>query len=258
MHGPEITMSSQAQPVTPHRSPRTASRTTLQPVLQVMVEHASPETLYPTAPKVRFRPLMSVKRAIDIVGSLTLLVLLFPILVLIALAILCEGRPVFFRGARVGRGGRIFNVLKFRTMVGGAESLLEQHLASNPAASDEWHRSWKLRRDPRVTRLGQILRISSADELPQLVNVLLGDMSLVGPRPVTPNELHQHYGADEYFYLQFRPGITGLWQISGRNECSYAERVSLDVKYVQNWSLRRDVLILLRTFPAVVSGRGAY
>lgn len=250
-------MRSQAQPMTPERSPRAAFRTAPQPVLQVIIEQASAKSLYLTHRRPKSN-LLTVKRAIDIVGSLILLLLLFPILVFIALAIVCEGRPVIFRSARVARGGRIFNVLKFRTMVSGAESLLEQHLASNPSASEEWHRSWKLRKDPRVTRLGQLLRISSADELPQLVNVLLGDMSLVGPRPVTPNELQQHYGDDKYFYLQFRPGITGLWQISGRNECSYPERVSLDVKYAQNWSLHRDVLILLRTVPAVVSGRGAY
>lgn len=257
MHGLNSTVRSEAQPLTPERPSGTVFPAAARPVLQVVVEHTCGESFRPThqRPKSELR---HVKRAIDMAGSLTLLVLLSPILALISLAIVCEGRPVLFRSARVGRGGRIFNVLKFRTMVTDAEALLERHLASNPAASDEWHRSWKLRKDPRVTRLGQFLRISSADELPQLVNVLLGDMSLVGPRPVTPNELLQHYGDDRHFYLQVRPGITGLWQISGRNECPYPERVSLDANYVQNWSLWGDVLILLRTFPAVVSGRGAY
>lgn len=257
MHAPYSRVRREPQPVTPERPSRTVFTTAARPVLQVMVERASGESFSPTQQRAKSE-LRHVKRAIDIVGALTLLVLLSPMLVLIALAIAWGGKPVFFRSARVGRNGRIFNVLKFRTMVPNAESLLVEHLASNPAASDEWHRSWKLRKDPRVTRLGQFLRISSADELPQLVNVLLGDMSLVGPRPVTPNELHQHYRDDQCYYLQVRPGITGLWQISGRNECPYPQRVSLDVKYVQNWSLRGDVLILLRTFPAIVSGRGAY
>jgi lipopolysaccharide/colanic/teichoic acid biosynthesis glycosyltransferase len=187
-----------------------------------------------------------------------LLLILSPVLLLLALAVRLDGGPALYRHTRVGINGRPFGCLKYRTMADGADRLLASHLAANPIAAAEWAAQRKLTNDPRITRLGALLRKTSLDELPQLLNVLRGQMSLVGPRPVVHEELVQHYGvAGRIAYATARPGITGLWQISGRSDTSYMERVTLDITYVHTWSLLLDLKILLLTVPAVLARRGA-
>jgi exopolysaccharide production protein ExoY len=187
-----------------------------------------------------------------------LLLLLFaPLMIVCALLIWQrDGAPVFFAHYRVGLNGRLFRCLKFRTMLRNAEQVLGELLASDAQAREEWAREQKLESDPRITPIGHFLRRTSLDELPQLINVLRGEMSLVGPRPITVAELTK-YGAVRWHYLCVRPGITGLWQVSGRNDVSYPERVALDRRYVESRSLRMDVAILLRTIKVVVARDGA-
>src|SRR5689334_1027764 len=187
------------------------------------------------------------KRALDVAGAGALLLLGAPVFLLLALLVRADGGPAFYAHERVGRGGRRFGCLKFRSMVVDSAARLEALLASDPAARAEWEATRKLRHDPRITWVGRFLRATSLDELPQLINVLRGDMSLVGPRPVVAAELANHYGAAAEHYLAVRPGITGLWQVSGRSDTSYAQRVALDVRYASNPSLLEDVRILLRT-----------
>ncbi|MEL6643462.1 MAG: sugar transferase [Pseudomonadota bacterium] len=199
-----------------------------------------------------------VKRAVDIVCAATILIVLSPLLLFTAAAIRLSGAgPAFYGHERVGLGGQTFRCLKFRTMHLDGDRILRDHLARCPDANKEWHDTRKLRQDPRVTPLGRVLREYSVDELPQLVNVLRGDMSLVGPRPVVAAELSR-YGAAARHYVTARPGITGLWQVSGRSDVGYAERVAYDVRYVTGWSLLGDVVILLRTLPAVLGAKGSY
>lgn len=196
------------------------------------------------------------KRILDILLASFLLFLTFPLLLGIALLVATDGGPVLFRHRRIGRHGVSFSCLKFRTMILGAEECLTEYLSYHPEAQAEWERDRKLAFDPRVTKIGRFLRLSSLDELPQLLNVLRGEMSIVGPRPVTQEELAQ-YGGVASLYRSVRPGITGLWQISGRNDITYAARVGLDERYVRNWSLALDLSILLRTPAVVLVRRGA-
>ena len=207
------------------------------------------------------QPLISAgaKRCIDLVVALLLIAIISPILLLLWIAVRADGGPAVFRHERIGKGGRAFPCLKFRSMTIRSEEVLDRHLASDPAAREEWERSRKLRADPRVTRIGRILRKYSLDELPQLVNVLRGDMSLVGPRPVVQSELDLFYGAEGLAcYLSVRPGLTGLWQVTGRSNTDYQRRVELDTHYVRNVSATSDALILIRTVGVVFSQRGAY
>jgi lipopolysaccharide/colanic/teichoic acid biosynthesis glycosyltransferase len=187
-----------------------------------------------------------------------LLLLLFaPLMLWVAWRIWrVDGAPVLYGGWRIGRGGRLFRCLKFRTMVLDAQPALERLLREDPAARAQWEREQKLDDDPRVTPVGAFLRRSSLDELPQLFNVLCGDMALVGPRPITVPEL-ERYGAARWHYLNVRPGMTGLWQVSGRSDVSYGQRVQLDRRYVEHCSLVGDVRILLRTVKVVLGGDGA-
>ncbi len=198
------------------------------------------------------------KRGMDLTVTLLVLLAVLPVLGVIALALKLEGGPVMYGHRRIGRGGRSFACLKFRSMVPNAGEVLARLLAEDPEAARSWAESRKLPRDPRVTRLGAFLRATSLDELPQLFNVLRGEMSLVGPRPVVAQELEEHYGEAAETYKKVRPGITGLWQVSGRSDTSYSERVALDCRYVQNASVGEDLRILLRTVPAVLLRRGAY
>jgi lipopolysaccharide/colanic/teichoic acid biosynthesis glycosyltransferase len=200
----------------------------------------------------------AVKRAIDIVGATALLLLVLPACALLVPLVRADGGPAFYSHPRIGRGGRAFGCLKFRTMVPDADRRLSELLETDPEARAEWETTRKLRRDPRVTRLGRFLRSSSLDELPQLLNVVRGDMSLVGPRPVTRSELANFYGpAAAALYVTVRPGITGPWQVSGRSDSSYDRRIALDVAYIRKPSLRADLLILLRTVRAVLIRDGA-
>jgi len=199
------------------------------------------------------------KRAMDLLLASALLVPLVPILTFIALLLrITDGPQVLVRHPRVGRNGKLFPCLKFRTMVRDADQVLAVHLEHDEAARREWQVRHKLTNDPRVTRLGHLLRRSSLDELPQILNVLRGEMSLVGPRPVVQAELDEHYrGEAGHLYCSVRPGVTGLWQVSGRSGLAYHERVRLDVEYVRTASLRLDLRILCRTPLVVLRARGA-
>lgn len=197
------------------------------------------------------------KRAGDLLGALLLAVVFSPIFVLAFTAAAINGQKVLFRHQRVGRDGSLFYCLKFQTMVPNAEAVLRHLLAADPELRAEWERDHKLKDDPRVTPLGRFLRATSLDEIPQIWNVFKGDMSLVGPRPVTREELLR-YGRNTVFYEMVRPGITGLWQVSGRNFVEYRRRVAMDVLYVKRQSLVLDTWILLKTVVVVVTGHGAF
>lgn len=199
-----------------------------------------------------------IKRLLDLFLIFFFLPLLLLLWVLIALAIKLDSPgPVFYTQKRVGHGGKDILIWKFRTMVENAEEVLEQYLARYPALRAEWDKNFKLKHDPRITRMGRLLRRTSLDELPQLWNVLCREMSLIGPRPIVAEEIPL-YGDDFDIYKQVVPGMTGLWQISGRNDTTYQERVNLDVYYVQNWSIWLDVHILIHTIVSALQGRGAY
>jgi len=200
----------------------------------------------------------TLKRAMDVIGAGAALLVALPVFLLLMAIVRLDGGPAFYAHQRVGRGGRLFGCLKFRSMVTDSERRLTELLASDPAAKAEWEATRKLKRDPRVTWIGRLLRATSLDELPQLVNVLRGEMSLVGPRPVIAAELAAYYGPAAQHYISVRPGITGPWQISGRSDTTYAQRVALDVGYATRADLWTDVKILLRTPAAVLLRRGAY
>ena len=201
---------------------------------------------------------LRIKRTLDILSAACLLVLLSPLLLVIAIAVkLTSPGNIFFRHQRIGKNGVPFHVWKFRTMVRDADVRLAERLANSEHAREEWQRDHKLRNDPRVTPIGGFLRKFSLDEFPQLWNVLRGEMSLVGPRPICYEEISR-YGDAFAAYSKVRPGITGLWQVYGRNEMSYANRVGIDAYYVQHWSPWMDLYILVRTVNAVSSSRGAY
>lgn len=197
------------------------------------------------------------KRVLDIVGTVLLGMVFAPLIFTIVVLMLLGGNPVLYRHRRVGRGGQMFSCVKFRTMIPNADQILRGLLEKDPELRAEWIRDRKLRRDPRVTRLGHFLRRTSLDELPQLLNVLRGEMSLVGPRPVVREELLR-YGSSVGIYLSVKPGITGLWQITGRNNTSYRRRVALDTYYVRNQNVLLDLYILTKTTGVVLRGNGAY
>jgi exopolysaccharide production protein ExoY len=198
------------------------------------------------------------KRIFDLSFAIAFVLLCSPILILLgALLLIAQGRPIFIKHTRVGRGGRRFPCFKFRTMRNDADAILKRHLENNRQASIEWETTRKLKDDPRVTALGRVLRKSSVDELPQLFNVIRGDMSLVGPRPIVEQEV-KFYGAAISQYYSVRPGLTGLWQISGRSDVSYGTRVNLDVAYVESASLPRDMMILMKTVSVVLTSKGSY
>ncbi|WP_375401950.1 sugar transferase [uncultured Sphingomonas sp.] len=198
-----------------------------------------------------------ITRAIDIVIALAALAFFAPLMILVALTIILSGGPVLYRQRRVGRGGALFTCFKFRTMHTDADGILARVLEDDPVARAEWDRDRKLRNDPRIIKVGSVLRKTSLDELPQILNVLNGSMSIVGPRPIVQAESHR-YGRYLATYCRVRPGITGLWQISGRNGTSYRRRIACDVTYVRSKSAMGDVRILFKTIPAVCLARGAY
>jgi len=210
-----------------------------------------------TAPyPIRHTPL---KRLFDLAFSLIILVLGAPLFLLIALLVkLTSQGPAIFAHERIGRGGRRFRCYKFRTMHPNAEERLTQILENNPDMAREWESHYKLKNDPRVTWIGKFLRKTSLDELPQFWNVLMGDLSVVGPRPVTENELKQEIGPHARRFLTIRPGLTGPWQVSGRNDTSYHQRICFDIYYIRHRSFLWDLYLILLTIPAMITTRGAY
>jgi Undecaprenyl-phosphate galactose phosphotransferase WbaP len=198
------------------------------------------------------------KFSIDLAATLIGGLILLPLIVAIAILIKLDSPgSIFYLQTRIGQGGKHFKAWKFRTMVPNAAKSLQDYLEKHPELQDAWEKDHKLRRDPRVTRVGSFLRRTSLDELPQLWNILRGEMSLVGPRPIVDEEI-ERYGNKFPLYTKVIPGLTGLWQVSGRNNITYQERVNLDAYYVRNWSVWLDIYILIRTIWVVVTGEGAY
>jgi undecaprenyl-phosphate galactose phosphotransferase len=226
----------------------------LQPPVRSAPAQSAADTKNLSSLRRRFA--RAVKMAMDLGVAGIALAILAPLMLLIAFAVRLDGGPALFAHTRIGLGGRPFRCLKFRSMVTDSDAALQNLFASDPALHEEWRLTHKLRRDPRVTWIGRILRKTSLDELPQLLNILRLEMSLVGPRPIVSAEIPK-YGDSIVFYYETRPGIAGLWQVSGRSDTTYAHRVHLDSWYVRNWTLRRDLAILLRTVPAVLTARGA-
>lgn len=201
---------------------------------------------------------MAASRVLDLLFAVALLLAALPALLLVALALQLDSPgPLFFVQRRVGQGGATFPCIKFRTMCVDADAVLARHLAADPAARAEWDADFKLRNDPRVTRLGALVRKFSIDEFPQLINIIRGDMAVVGPRPIIAAEIEKYRGS--YLdYCAVKPGLTGLWQVSGRNNTSYRRRVALDRCYVRRKSLLLDLRIVAMTVPAVLGARGSY
>lgn len=197
------------------------------------------------------------KRAFDVLAASTMLLFALPAIFFIAVIMFSTDRgPIFFGHERIGHNGKRFRCLKFRSMVVDSQRALARHLELFPQARTEWEATQKLRDDPRVTPLGRFLRVTSLDELPQLLNVIRGDMSLVGPRPIVHDEVVR-YASEIEAYASTRPGITGLWQVSGRSDVDYDQRVRLDSQYVREWSFAGDLVILLKTVKVVVSRTGS-
>jgi len=198
------------------------------------------------------------KMFFDLVMTTVLIILFSPILILLYIVVFVatKGKPVF-KHERIGKGGKPFGVYKFRTMYPNADTLLKELLESDVSIREEWEKEFKLKNDPRITKVGQFLRKTSLDELPQLINVIKGEMSLVGPRPIVQDEIRK-YGTYFNYFKAVRPGITGLWQISGRNDVDYEERVQLDTWYVRNWSIEQDLIILIKTIVTVLLKKGSY
>lgn len=206
---------------------------------------------------VRQRTIAGAKRVFDVASVLLLTLGLSPFIVPLMLIMACTDGPIIYAHRRIGRGGKVFRCFKFRTMIPDADRALYELLETNPELKAEWVKDHKLRDDPRVTRIGSLLRRTSLDELPQLWNVLRGDMSMVGPRPIVKEELLR-YGRSAPVYLSVKPGVTGLWQVSGRNNTDYRRRVAIDVYYVRNQSVLLDFYILLKTIRVVLRRDGAY
>ncbi|HFP3109893.1 undecaprenyl-phosphate galactose phosphotransferase WbaP [Escherichia coli] len=198
-----------------------------------------------------------IKRIFDIIGSISIIILLSPILIYISRKVKEDGGPAIYGHERIGKGGKPFKCLKFRSMVINSKEVLEELLLKDVNARKEWEETFKLKNDPRVTKIGAFLRRTSLDELPQLFNVLKGEMSLVGPRPIITAEL-ERYNEEVDYYLLSKPGMTGLWQVSGRSDVDYETRVYLDAWYVKNWSMWNDIAILFKTIGVVLRKDGAY
>ncbi|HBY4755757.1 TPA: undecaprenyl-phosphate galactose phosphotransferase WbaP [Klebsiella pneumoniae] len=198
-----------------------------------------------------------IKRTFDIIGSLGIIIILSPLLIYISNKVKKDGGPSIYGHERIGKGGKPFKCLKFRSMIVNSNEVLSRVLETDPEAKKEWDLTFKLKKDPRITKIGAILRRTSLDELPQLFNVLRGEMSLVGPRPIIRAEL-ERYNDEVDYYLLSKPGMTGLWQVSGRSDVDYETRVYLDAWYVKNWSMWNDIAILFKTIGVVLKKDGAY
>jgi exopolysaccharide production protein ExoY len=193
------------------------------------------------------------KRAFDILAVVLVAPFVLPVVLVMALLVIRDGGSAFYSQDRIGRGGKVFRIWKLRSMVVDADERLEDHLASDPRARAEWDEHQKLKRDPRITQIGRLIRKSSLDELPQLWNVLKGDMSLVGPRPMMPTQARLYPGRS---YYRLRPGLTGFWQISDRNKTSFASRAAYDTQYARRLSLPTDLFVLFATVWVVLRGTG--
>lgn len=211
-----------------------------------------PQTLY----RIKHIPL---KRIFDVVFSIAVLLIGMPLFVIIAIAIkLTSSGSILYFHERIGRGGIPFKCYKFRTMYADADQRLKNILKNNPKKHHEWQKTHKLKDDPRVTRFGAFLRRTSLDELPQFWNVLIGDLSVVGPRPVVKDEIVKHFGFKAYKILSIRPGLTGIWQVTGRSNTSYAKRIFLDELYVDTRSFLLDIKLIAKTIPSMITTKGAY
>lgn len=209
-----------------------------------------------TQVEIKHKPL---KRTFDLFFTSFVLLLGFPVFLLISLAVKCSSSgPIFYFHERIGRGGKPFLCYKFRTMYSNADQRLEALLEENLHLKQEWEDTHKLKNDPRVTPLGAFLRRTSLDELPQFWNVLRGDLSVVGPRPVVKQEVAKHFGEKARVILSIRPGLTGIWQVSGRSDMAYGVRIQLDELYVDTQSLLLDLKLIAKTIPAMLFSRGAY
>lgn len=199
------------------------------------------------------------KRIFDVTFSFLILLLALPLVLCLCflISVSLRGNPLYAH-QRIGRGGKPFRCYKFRTMYKDADLRLQHLLETDPSIREEWQKNYKLQHDPRITPVGRVLRKFSLDELPQFFNVLKGDLSVVGPRPVIEEEVRQHLGPKAAKILSIRPGITGIWQVSGRSNTSYSRRVQLDEQYVDSHSLFLDIKLILKTLPAVMLSRGAY
>lgn len=227
----------------------------MRTALPVAIQNVTPEPVSETRSFQRDETMI---RMFDIMFAGIAVIFLAPLMLVTALVIyLLDPGPIFFAHVRIGRNGKTFRCLKFRSMVINAEARLQELLLNNASAREEWSRDHKLRNDPRIIGIGHFLRKSSIDELPQLFNVLRGEMSLVGPRPIVAAEV-QRYGRYFSFYTSVRPGITGLWQISGRNDTSYRRRVAMDVMYCRAPSVNAYLKILFGTVPSVLAQSGSY
>ncbi|HGZ2144649.1 TPA: undecaprenyl-phosphate galactose phosphotransferase WbaP, partial [Escherichia coli] len=199
----------------------------------------------------------TLKRLFDIIASIAIIILLSPVLLYISRLVKKDGGPAIYGHERIGKDGKPFKCLKFRSMVTNSKDVLNELLQNDPEAKREWDTTFKLKNDPRITKIGAVLRRTSLDELPQLFNVLKGEMSLVGPRPIITAEL-ERYNEEVDYYLLSKPGMTGLWQVSGRSDVDYETRVYLDAWYVKNWSMWNDIAILFKTVGVVLKKDGAY
>lgn len=197
------------------------------------------------------------KRTFDVLFALICLTFFSPLFVVLYFLIVRDGGSAFYGHERIGRNGKKFKCWKFRSMAVNSQELLKELLENNEAARQEWEKTFKIINDPRITPIGNFLRKTSLDELPQLLNILKGDMSTVGPRPVTLQELDM-YGQYLKYYLNSRPGLTGLWQVSGRSNVDYDTRVKLDTDYIKNWTFIKDILIIFKTLKVVLKKEGAY
>lgn len=199
----------------------------------------------------------AIKRIFDFLGALVILIIISPFILYLIYKVSRDGGPAFYGHERIGRNGQTFKCYKFRSMIINSKEVLDELLKNDENAKEEWNATFKLKNDPRITKIGQFLRKTSLDELPQLWNVIKGEMSLVGPRPIIAEEL-ERYGDKVDYYLCVRPGMTGSWQVSGRSDVSYDERVALDVDYVTNWHFWGDIIILFKTISVVFTRDGAY
>lgn len=208
--------------------------------------------------ETRRKPRQALKRSLDIILCCAAMPIILPLGLLLALLVIMSSKgPAIYKHERIGKNGRPFTIYKFRTMVENADLALNQCIEQNPALAQEWEENHKLKDDPRLTRLGCFLRKTSLDELPQIANILKGDMTLVGPRPIVEAETPK-YGRYFAEYCENRPGLTGLWQTSGRNNTTYSQRVAFDHYYLNHWSIWLDLWILAKTIPVALIGRGAY